>query len=751
MRASYISAVFIVMLLLYSCAGNRTISSAGHSLPQTLSDALAQLDALPVPKGVKPEVFQQLKDALAAALRAKGTGKIICTPPTGTANQVNDLAIVDDGDGTFTLRWHYRCLGDYNQDGKVDVADITPLAMHYSEGWATGEENSLAAVADGSNNQIVDVADVTQIAMYFGVQVDHFSVAESPTEGGSYVEIGSVDIETGLDKATKRMRFSYDLAPAAGSWYCAVPHDGAGIPGDESNKVQAAAGTPAAPTGLAAASISSSEIDLAWTDNSSDELGFRIERKEGAAGIWGLIATPAAETNSYPDTSLTANTEYFYRVLAYNGSGDSAWSNEANDTTFVDRTPWAHTFGDTGADIANAIAVDSSGNTYTAGTTDSYSTGGDEDTLVQKYSPSGMPLWRKTWGGSGVEQGYAICVDSAGDIYVTGSTDSFGLGSDEAYVIKYAPDGTLLWQRIWGSAFGSTYAYGVAVDSLGFVYIAGDTYGGAATMYDVFLLKYSTAGALQWQKTWGGALDDYATAIAIDTNGNIDIAGSTMSFGVSGDVVVLQYSPDGTLLWQKTWGGIEGESAYALDTDSSDSVFVAGYASNVGGGIADVCVVKFSSAGALQWQAAWGGSVLDIANALCVDGVGNAWVVGRSSSFGTGSDDVFLLEYSNAGAPLMQRIWGGSDAEFAKGVFVDNSGMAYVSGAAINALSSWFTPFGIETVLTYADAIPGGTEGTPTGIEREPTGMETIPATGVEDTGGGGYDALVMKIDPLVI
>jgi uncharacterized delta-60 repeat protein len=654
MRAAFIGVLVFATILLFSCGGSGTAKLSPHNT-QTLSSALTELQQMAVPKGANPVVFEQLRAALRSALIARGDGKITSTPPTGVASTIPDLALTDRGDGTMDLTWSYYSIGDYNQDGKVDVADITPLAMRYGQGWTTADVNTLAAVADGSGNGTVDIADITQIAMNFGVEVDHYSVETSPTAGSGYSELVTQDITTGAGAATKRMHFTYNFTPAAGNWYRVVPHDSVNAAGVASNEVQAPA----------------------------------------------------------------------------------------------DRTPWAHTFGDSFAESANAIAVDNSGNTYAVGSTDSFGAGNSE-ALIQKYSPSGMPLWRKTWGGPETEECYAVCVDGAGDIYVAGSSDSFGSGSDDAYVLKYASDGTLLWQRSW-EVSGATYANAIAVDNLGFVYVTGDTNAPGAGMYDIFLLKYSTAGTLQWQKAWGGALDDYATAIAIDTSGNVDIAGSTMSFGVSGDVVVLQYSPDGTLLWQKTWGGIEGESAYAIDTDSSDSVFVAGYASNVGGGIVDVCVVKLSSAGALQWQAAWGGAGPDIANALCVDGGGNAWVVGSSSSFSAGSNDVFLLEYSGAGAPLLQRIWGGSDAEFAKGVFVDNSGMAYVSGAAFNALSSWFIPFGIETVLTYTDAIPGGTEGTPTGIEGIPAGIEIIPATGVEDAGGGGYDALVMKIDPLVI
>ncbi len=97
----------------------------------------------------------------------------------------------------------------------------------------------------------------------------------------------------------------------------------------------AVAGTPApaAPSGLTAAAASSTQINLAWTDASSNETGFRIERKTGAGGTYAEIATVGAGVTSFGNSGLTGGTTYFYRVRAYNAGGNSATSNEASATT----------------------------------------------------------------------------------------------------------------------------------------------------------------------------------------------------------------------------------------------------------------------------------------------------------------------------------------------------------------------------------------------------------------------------------
>ncbi|MDA8239693.1 MAG: hypothetical protein M0Z67_04880 [Nitrospiraceae bacterium] len=92
---------------------------------------------------------------------------------------------------------------------------------------------------------------------------------------------------------------------------------------------------PAAPSGLNAVAISSSSIDLSWTDNSSGEQCFKIERKTGDTGTYSQIGTVGAEATAYSDTgpSLLPGTIYYYRVRAYDIFSDSSYSNEANATT----------------------------------------------------------------------------------------------------------------------------------------------------------------------------------------------------------------------------------------------------------------------------------------------------------------------------------------------------------------------------------------------------------------------------------
>jgi len=93
------------------------------------------------------------------------------------------------------------------------------------------------------------------------------------------------------------------------------------------------AAAPAAPTGLTAAAVSSTQINLSWQDNSDNEDAFEIERKTGAAGTWAVVASNGPNAVNHQDMGLSPNTTYCYRVRAYNAAGNSAYSNETSATT----------------------------------------------------------------------------------------------------------------------------------------------------------------------------------------------------------------------------------------------------------------------------------------------------------------------------------------------------------------------------------------------------------------------------------
>ncbi len=230
----------VVFAMLLACGGRK--STIGSPLPggkdkprvsmeHDLANVLLELDAAQAPAGVDSALFAQLKEALRAALEDRYHGKFVATPPTGPDNEIPDFNFEDNGDGTHTFSWSYYNVGDYDQNGTINIADITPIAVHFGEDVPADDaaRNSTQAVVDGSNNGSVDIADITPIAVHFGNNVTDYLVEGSETGDAGWSEVGVVDFETGVEGSRKR--FLAILNVGLNRYFRLFPRDAVGTPG----------------------------------------------------------------------------------------------------------------------------------------------------------------------------------------------------------------------------------------------------------------------------------------------------------------------------------------------------------------------------------------------------------------------------------------------------------------------------------------------------------------------------------------
>jgi hypothetical protein len=198
---------------------------------------------------------------------------------------------------------------------------------------------------------------------------------------------------------------------------------------------------------------------------------------------------------------------------------------------------WSRQIGTPGSDNANAVAVDAFGNAYVSGYTfDSLAApyAGNGDAYIIKYDPSGNLLWSKQIGTIRTEFSYAVTVDSAGNALISGYT--FGdiggpnAGEEDAFLIKFDPDGQELWSRQIGTA-NSDLSFSVVTDSLGNAFISGCTKGNLggtnAGDFDAFLSKYDSSGNFLWSQQFGTSALDQSRAAAVDPLGNLYLSGVT--------------------------------------------------------------------------------------------------------------------------------------------------------------------------------------------------------------------------------
>ncbi len=351
-----------------------------------------------------------------------------------------------------------------------------------------------------------------------------------------------------------------------------------------------------------------------------------------------------------------------FLTLAYSNTGVPLWTNRYENPE--------------GSTEANGIAVDGAGNVIV--------TGGASKYEIIKYSGMGMPLWTNRYrhdnGMTGDDRPTGVAVDAPGDIVVTGY--SYGMGYDWA-TIKYSSMGLPLWtNRFSGPGDGSDWVSAVAVDPNGNVIVTGSSDRGGLII-DYATIKYSSAGVPLWTNYYGGAgqADDQARAVAVDTTGNVFVTGGAVVTGDNFDFITIAYTSSGVPLWTNRYDGPASGSdgATAVTVDGNGNVIVAGN-SNGSNGTSDYATVKYSNTGVPLWTNRYNGPAndFDILTGLATDNSGNVFVTGYSQ----GTWDSVTIKYSSTGTPLWTRQYAGLSAVQINDLALDANGNVFVTGAS---------------------------------------------------------------------
>jgi uncharacterized delta-60 repeat protein len=332
------------------------------------------------------------------------------------------------------------------------------------------------------------------------------------------------------------------------------------------------------------------------------------------------------------------------------------------------------------SDVALAVAVDSNDNIYVTGST--YSSGTRDDYATVKYSPdSNEAVWVARYNGpvNDFDSAEAIAVDSEDNIYVTGH--SYGSGTSRDYTtIKYSPDSN---QPVWvarynGPGNGSDWAWAIAVDSNDNIYVTGSSYG-SGTSSDYTTIKYSPdSNQPVWVARYNGPGNggDGADAIAVDSEDNIYVTGSSSGSGTGYDYATIKYPPDSNQpVWVARYNSPDNgdDGADAITVDSNDNIYVIGGVGGEGGGCA---TVKYSpDSNQPVWVAGYNGG----AEAIAVDSKDNIYVTGYSYG------DYATIKYSpdsNEAAWVATYNGPGNGGDGAYAIAVDSNDNIYVTGGS---------------------------------------------------------------------
>jgi hypothetical protein len=454
---------------------------------------------------------------------------------------------------------------------------------------------------------------------------------------------------------------------------------------------------------------------------------------------------------------------------------------------------WAENASGNNSDAAASVSADAAGNIYVAGNFNSPSitfgattlinSGSDYyDMFIVKYNSDGNVLWAKSALGNFDDFVNAVTADpgGSGDIYVAGkfnsstltlgSTTLINSGSSDMFIVKYDSDGNVLWAKN-GGGYNFEEATSVFAGASGSIYVVGNFNSpsiifGLTTLidfdsvyFDMFIVKYDSAGNVLWAKSEGGGDNDFVNAVTADPAGSGDvymtgtfgsmtliIGSDTLTKAISGyDMFVVKYNEAGNALWAKNAGGILIEQANSVSADSYGNICVAGYfmsasitfdsitLTNSGSSYADMFVVKYDSAGNAVWAKGAGGNYEDAATAVAADPASGAiyvtgyfqsptMTIGSTTLTNAGSYDVFIVNYDSAGNTIWAKSAGGSDLDEAVSVAANpsGSGESYVAGY----FTSSSIPFGSTTLINttgpgYTDMFIAKLSSTFTGIENQ--------------------------------
>ncbi|RMD83171.1 MAG: hypothetical protein D6815_07295, partial [Candidatus Dadabacteria bacterium] len=326
---------------------------------------------------------------------------------------------------------------------------------------------------------------------------------------------------------------------------------------------------------------------------------------------------------------------------------------------------WAALYGGSGSEEMEGVRQTSDGGFIVVGSTDSY---GDPngDAWVVKLDRYGAVDWAKTYGGGGDEYLVDVRETAGGGYIAVGWTKSFGAGKMDAWVVKLTASGNVEWASSYGGS-GNDQAWSVDLTSDGAYLVGGGTTSFGAGRADYWVLKLDSAGNILWQNTYGGPRNDggggdyaeYVVRAFEDADGNYVVASESFSFGAgASDIWVLKLGPNGDILWQKAYGGLDEDTMWSLTEAAGGGYIVPGntvsFSPDWSG---DTWVLKLDTAGNVEWE-----KVLGIAHkwdeALSVGAASDGGaLVGSYVEQGSSDWDLLLIRLDVSGNVVWKKYY----------------------------------------------------------------------------------------------
>jgi len=346
-------------------------------------------------------------------------------------------------------------------------------------------------------------------------------------------------------------------------------------------------------------------------------------------------------------TCVQQTTDGGYIITGYTGSyGSGSLDVWLIKTDANGNETWNQTFGGYSSDIGSSVQQTIDGGYIIVGNTYSFGTG-DTDIWLIKTNSNGSEMWNQTFGGVQSDYASTVLQTTDGGYIIAGSTDNFGSGDRDVWLIKTDNFGNETWNQTFGGTLSDAANSLVKTEDDGYI-IAGSTESFGAGASDIWLIKTDINGNEIWNQTYGGTLADMACSVQLTADGGYILSGMTSSLGdEDGDAWLIKTDGNGNEIWNQAYGGNLTEYAQSILKTSDGGYLFAGYTYSFGAGASDVWVVKTDSNGNEIWNQTIGYELGDMAFSIQSTSDNGYVLTGHTASFGNPDDDIWLLKLNS--------------------------------------------------------------------------------------------------------
>jgi len=262
---------------------------------------------------------------------------------------------------------------------------------------------------------------------------------------------------------------------------------------------------------------------------------------------------------------------------------------------------WNKTYGGPRGDDSRSLIITSDGGFIITGLTYSFGTETGDFWLIKTDSAGNME-WNKTYGGPEYDHPRSLVVTSDGGFVISGCKTSYDTGKSDVWLMKTDSAGNMEWNKTYGGA-RSEDVFSMKTTSDGGFILTGHTSSFGAGGYDCWVVKTDSAGNMEWNKTYGGASWDQGNSVVMTSDGGFVFAGETSSFGVGyKDFWFFKTDSAGNMEWNKTYGGGLNELLRRMIITSDGGFALAGSTESFGAGESDFWLIKGDKIASIQYE-----------------------------------------------------------------------------------------------------------------------------------------------------